>query len=316
MYMFKSYGGSGTVSNVALNNFIGHSNAYTLDLDATWSSMKPVEGDGILYTNMSFSGWSGTCADGRERGPIKFNCPQEVPCTDMLVEDFNVWTDSGNTVEYGCKNAYGSGVCLKEGPEAGALTTTQTVTAASGYSTQTMDGELSTGLGLSVSIAIPTIRASYFPDVPAISARMADSTGASKGVVNDATSAREAAPVETSSPAVAASTAEDSGSIETAAPIVEASSAADSAPMETSAPEAVPVLGGTSVQDAAPVQTGSPFFPLFPNMPNFALATTLETSIKPSETQSLPDTELPATESSIKKPNGSSSCDSKRLRRI
>lgn len=35
MYMFKSHGGSGTVSNVDLNNFVGHSNAYTLDLDST-----------------------------------------------------------------------------------------------------------------------------------------------------------------------------------------------------------------------------------------------------------------------------------------
>ncbi|KAJ4213282.1 hypothetical protein NW759_011124 [Fusarium solani] len=324
MYMFKSYGGSGTVSNVALNNFIGHSNAYTLDLDATWSSMKPIEGDGILYTNMSFSGWSGTCANGRQRGPIKFNCPPDVPCTDMLVEDFNVWTETGSTVEHGCKNAYGSGVCLKEGAEAGAFTTTQTVTAASGYSTQTMDGELSTGLGLSVSIAIPTIRASYFPGVPVISARMADSAGESKDAVSDATSVKEAAPVETSAPAAAASSTEDATSIETPAPVVEASSAEDSAPVQTSAPEAAPVVDVTSAENSAPVQTGGPFFPPFqsfggPNMPDFALATTLETAIKPTETQVVPDTEtetsLPASESSVKKPSGSSSCNAKRRQR-
>ncbi|RSL72937.1 hypothetical protein CEP53_000967 [Fusarium sp. AF-6] len=341
MYMFKSYGGSGTVSNVALNNFIGHSNAYTLDLDATWSSMSPVEGDGILYTNMSFSGWSGTCANGKQRGPIKFNCPPDVPCTDMLVEDFNVWTDSGSTVEYGCKNAYGSGVCLKEGAEAGAFTTTQTVTAASGYSTQTMDGELSTGLGLSVSIAIPTIRASYFPGVPAISARMADSADASQGAVSDATSVQEAAPVETSAAAVAASSvddatsietaapiveassAEDAASIETAAPVVEESSAEDSSPIHTSTPEAAPVVDVTSAENSAPVRTRGPFpgFQSFggPNMPNFALATTLETAVKASETQALPDAEtetsLPATESSGKNPSGSSSCNAKKRRR-
>jgi rhamnogalacturonan hydrolase len=37
MYMFKSYGGGGTVNNVALKNFAGHSNTCTLDLDAQWS---------------------------------------------------------------------------------------------------------------------------------------------------------------------------------------------------------------------------------------------------------------------------------------
>ncbi|KAM5373001.1 hypothetical protein ACJZ2D_007212 [Fusarium nematophilum] len=177
MFMFKSYGGSGTVSNVALNNFIGHSNAYTLDLDATWSSMDPIEGDGILYTNMSFSGWSGTCSNGRQRGPVKFNCPPDVPCTDMEVQDFNVWTDEGDTVEYWCQNAYGAGVCLNDASPATAYTSTQTVSAASGYSTQTMDGELTAGLGLTASIAIPTIRASFFPGVAAISQRMGDSAG-------------------------------------------------------------------------------------------------------------------------------------------
>ncbi|KAF4439128.1 murein transglycosylase [Fusarium acutatum] len=176
MYMFKSYGGSGTVNNVALKNFAGHSNAYTLDLDAQWSSMKPIAGDGILYTNMTFSGWSGTCADGHQRGPIKFNCPADVPCTDMQVDDFTVGSNKGDTVEHVCKNAYGSGACLKEG-DGGAYTTTQTVDAASA-GTPTMDGELENGLGLTVSIAIPTIRASFFPGVAAISPRMADAAKA------------------------------------------------------------------------------------------------------------------------------------------
>ncbi|KNB01546.1 murein transglycosylase [Fusarium oxysporum f. sp. lycopersici 4287] len=176
MYMFKSYGGSGTVNNVALKNFAGHSNAYTLDLDAQWSSMKPIAGDGILYTNMTFSGWSGTCADGHQRGPIKFNCPADVPCTDMQVDDFTVRSNKGDTVEHVCKNAYGSGACLKKG-DGGAYTTTQTVDAASA-ATPTMDGEIENGLGLTVSIAIPTIRPSFFPGVAAISPRMADASKA------------------------------------------------------------------------------------------------------------------------------------------
>jgi rhamnogalacturonan hydrolase len=206
MYMFKSYGGSGTVNNVALKNFAGHSNAYTLDLDAQWSSMKPIAGDGILYSNMTFSGWSGTCADGHQRGPIKFNCPADVPCTDMQVDDFTVGSNKGDTVEHVCKNAYGSGACLKKG-DGGAYTTTQTVDAASA-ATPTMDGELENGLGLTASIAIPTIRPSFFPGVAAISPRMADAT-------KDQATAR----VETPDPAEAGTAADTSDVADVTAPI-------------------------------------------------------------------------------------------------
>ncbi|KAF4984880.1 hypothetical protein FZEAL_33 [Fusarium zealandicum] len=214
MFMFKSYGGSGTVSNVALNNFRGHSNAYSLDLDATWESMKPIAGDGVLYTNMSFAGWSGTCANGVQRGPIKFNCPPDVPCTDMLVKDFNIWTEKGETVEYWCKNAYGSGACLKEGSPAGAFTSTKTISTASGYATKTMDGELAAGLGLSVSIAIPTIRTSYFPGVAAISPRMADSAGKSQAVASNTTASAEVStPIETEAPAFTAAKSSTKSSV-------------------------------------------------------------------------------------------------------
>lgn len=139
MYMIKSNGGDGTVKNVALNNFMGHSNAYTLDFDTTWSSMDVVDGDGIEYSNITFSGWTGTCTDGVERGPVKMNCPADVPCTDIVIEDFNVWTEEGSEVLYGCQNAYGSGACLAAGDADDEFTTTQTITTvtSSAYSTST-----------------------------------------------------------------------------------------------------------------------------------------------------------------------------------
>ena len=55
MYMIKSNGGSGTVKNIVLENFIGHSNAYSLDFNSYWSSMTPVTGNGILYSGITFS---------------------------------------------------------------------------------------------------------------------------------------------------------------------------------------------------------------------------------------------------------------------
>lgn len=138
MYMIKSNGGSGTVKNVAFNNFMGHSNAYTLDFDTAWSSMDVVDGDGITYSNISFNTWTGTATDGVERGPVKINCPAKVPCTDIVVKDFNVWTDSdADEVLWGCQNAYGDGVCLVSGDGDSAYTTTSTVTSVGDYTYST-----------------------------------------------------------------------------------------------------------------------------------------------------------------------------------
>jgi rhamnogalacturonan hydrolase len=52
--MIKSNGGSGSVSNVLFENFIGHGNAYSLDIDQYWASMSPVDGDGVQLNNITF----------------------------------------------------------------------------------------------------------------------------------------------------------------------------------------------------------------------------------------------------------------------
>lgn len=184
MYMIKSNGGDGTVTGLSFNNFMGHSNAYTLDFDTAWSSMSTTDGDGISYSNISFSGWSGSCADGTERGPVKINCPSGNACTDITVEDFSVWTDSGDSVYYGCQNAYGTGACLQSG-DSGTYTTTQTITTGSAaYST--MDNELTTGWDISSSIPVPSMPASFYPGRQPISAILSGS--ASKATASAASS--------------------------------------------------------------------------------------------------------------------------------
>lgn len=170
MYMIKSNGGSGDVYNLAFNNFMGHSNAYTLDFDSAWSSMSVSDGDGISYSNISFSDWTGTCEDGTQRGPVKVDCPESVPCTDITVENFNVWTDEGDEIYYVCQNAYGEGACLNSADASTAYTTTQTIATAGDYSYSTMDNELTTGYDISASIPIPTLPASFYPGRAPISA--------------------------------------------------------------------------------------------------------------------------------------------------
>jgi rhamnogalacturonan hydrolase len=197
MYMIKSNGGSGSVSDVILENFIGmghsppfstqsrcfpikdpqltspgHGNAYSLDIDQAWSSMSTVSGSGVQLDNITISNWKGTEANGAQRGPIKVNCAPGAPCTDVTIEDFAMWTEEGDYQTYVCNSAYGSGACLKE--ESGDVTsysTTVTVkTAPTGYSAATMASDLATAFGTDSEIPIPTIPTSFYPGATPFSA--------------------------------------------------------------------------------------------------------------------------------------------------
>ncbi|OJJ48148.1 hypothetical protein ASPZODRAFT_1529553 [Penicilliopsis zonata CBS 506.65] len=170
MYMIKSNGGNGTVENVVLENFIGHGNAYSLYIDSYWSSMAVVAGDGVTLNNITFTGWTGTEADGAERGPIDVTCSDTNPCTDITIEDFAMWTESGDYQWYKCESGYGTGACLESGDDYVSYTTTSTVTAApSGYSAATMASDLTAAFGTTNYIPIPTIPTSFFPGATPIS---------------------------------------------------------------------------------------------------------------------------------------------------
>lgn len=53
--MIKSNGGSGSVSNVLLQNFISQGTAYGLYINQYWSSMSPIAGNGVKLSNIKFS---------------------------------------------------------------------------------------------------------------------------------------------------------------------------------------------------------------------------------------------------------------------
>ncbi|KAL9111529.1 MAG: hypothetical protein Q9227_004017 [Pyrenula ochraceoflavens] len=131
MYMFKSNGGSGTVSDIVLQNFIGHGNAYSFYINGYWSSQSTASGNGVLYTNVTASNWKGTCANGVQRGPIEAICPDGAPCTDITISDFAMWTDSGSSLVNKCRSAWGTGGCLASGTEDTSYSTSSsTITAA------------------------------------------------------------------------------------------------------------------------------------------------------------------------------------------
>jgi rhamnogalacturonan hydrolase len=128
--MIKSNGGSGTVSNCSFNNFIGHSNAYSLYLNSYWSSMSVVVGSGILYSDLTFSNWKGTAANGVNRAPISVLCPDTMPCERITISGFAMWTDAGSSILEKCQSAWGTGGCLKAGTPKSYATTTSTIKTA------------------------------------------------------------------------------------------------------------------------------------------------------------------------------------------
>jgi rhamnogalacturonan hydrolase len=173
MMLLKSNGGNGTVSDCVFSNFIGHSNAYSLYIDAYWTELALQAGNGILYTDLTFTGWTGTCADGALRAPIIVSCPDDQPCDGIVIEDFAMWTDTGSYEYYKCENAWGSGACLVGGSAHTAYAiTTQTVTAApSGYAAAKMPNDLASGFALTASIPIPTVPTTFFPGATPVTAR-------------------------------------------------------------------------------------------------------------------------------------------------
>lgn len=176
MMMIKSNGGSGLAADLLFENFIGHGNAYSLNIDQYWASMSAVEGDGVALNNVTFKNWKGTAANGAQRGPIKIMCADGAPCEDVVLDDFSMWTESGSKQFYSCRSAYGSGTgpvgaaCLKSGSGGSYAASTMTVSAApSGYTAATMDGDLKSAFGFTVSIPTPTWPSSFYPGVTPVS---------------------------------------------------------------------------------------------------------------------------------------------------
>ncbi|KAJ5096360.1 hypothetical protein NUU61_005716 [Penicillium alfredii] len=125
-----------------------------------------VDGDGVQLNNITTRNWKGTESNGAQRGPIKVSCANGAPCTDLTIEDFAMWVESGDKQTYVCHSAYGSGACLRDEDKHASYSTTVAVTAApSGYSAATMASDLSSAFGTDSPIPIPAIPTSFYPGV-------------------------------------------------------------------------------------------------------------------------------------------------------
>ncbi len=124
MLLVKANGpGIGYVTDHIFRNFSGHSNEYALNLDAA----EDIPGEGLIFDRLTFSAWSGTVKNAAEKPPIRLYCPFQTPCGLLLVEDFNVWTETGERVVYACRSAFGIGACMNQFAGNGPYTSTTTV---------------------------------------------------------------------------------------------------------------------------------------------------------------------------------------------
>jgi rhamnogalacturonan hydrolase len=176
-FMVKSNGGSGNVSNLVLENFIGHSNAYSLDIEQYWESMKTLPGDGVQLSNIKINNWTGTALNGMQRGPLQIKCADGAPCTGVDVTDFEMWTEKGDSQFYSCRSAYTDLqraeplYCLEGGSATKYAITTRTVTTApTGYAVPKLADDLEKEFGFTVSIPVPSMPTSFFPNQAPIKA--------------------------------------------------------------------------------------------------------------------------------------------------
>ncbi|KAF8578955.1 glycoside hydrolase family 28 protein [Ramaria rubella] len=169
IFMIKSWGGDGYVSNVAFQTFLSRGTAYGLDVNQYWSSQTEAPGAGVQLTNISFTNWDGEVVDGVQRSPIQILCADGAPCQQMTLSNVNLWSAT-NQATNKCQSAYGKGACLKSSGSASYAATTTTITEPAGYTTPpTLAGDLVTGFATNSPIPIPTIPSTYYPGLPQIS---------------------------------------------------------------------------------------------------------------------------------------------------
>ena len=145
--------------------------------------MDTLAGNGVALSGLSFKNWQGTIVDPK-RAPIQANCASGAPCTGITFSNLSFWSDTNAAIHYTCASAYGSGYCLKAGSGGSYSAITQTVSSPpAGYNGPKMSADLAAGLGVSVSIPIPSaIPTSFYPGVkPATALMNGNGPGASSG---------------------------------------------------------------------------------------------------------------------------------------
>ncbi|KAL5512388.1 hypothetical protein ACEPAG_3380 [Sanghuangporus baumii] len=169
IFMIKSNGGDGYVRNVQFQDFISRGTAYGLNINQYWSSQSTAPGNGVQLSNIQFQNWDGSVVNGVQRAPIQILCADGAPCTGIVLNNVNLWSDTNQAVDK-CESAFGSGACLRSGTPTSYAATTTTISRPAGFTTPpSLSGDLSQGFATNSPIPIPTIPTTFYPGLPQIS---------------------------------------------------------------------------------------------------------------------------------------------------
>ncbi|OHE90906.1 murein transglycosylase [Colletotrichum orchidophilum] len=106
----KTYpGGSGYVTNVTFENFRSKASLYGLDINQYWQNTLQPDTGAVALSNLVFRNFSGSVADGVKRPPLYLVANDLTFATNVIVEDFTIWTESGTSVVNKISNIFGKG---------------------------------------------------------------------------------------------------------------------------------------------------------------------------------------------------------------
>ncbi|KAL4779967.1 endo-rhamnogalacturonase F [Aspergillus varians] len=137
----KTYpGGSGYVTNITFENFRSKASLYGLNINQYWQNTFEPDTGAVALSNLVFKNFSGSVANGIKRPPLYLIANDLTYATNVTVEDFTVWTESGTEVVNKISNIFGTGddsygpndglVSLGPGETAQPYTSTYTITAS------------------------------------------------------------------------------------------------------------------------------------------------------------------------------------------
>ncbi|CVL08328.1 probable rhamnogalacturonase A precursor [Fusarium mangiferae] len=173
----KTYpGGSGHVTNITFENFRSKASLYGLDINQYWQNTFEPDTGAVALSNLVFKNFSGSVADGSKRPPLFLVANDLSFATNVTVEDFSIWTESGTSVINKISNIFGHGdnsygqangiKSLSSGQAPTAYTSTYTVTATpTGWTAPSFPtwAAASTGYGTDVPIPVYTPAALWKP---------------------------------------------------------------------------------------------------------------------------------------------------------
>jgi rhamnogalacturonan hydrolase len=205
MLMIKTFpggtGAQGEVTESVFENFWGYSTTYALDINQYWEETYSPDTGAVSLNNLVFNNWTGSLADGMERGPVMWSASDIAPSQNITLEDFYMGGLTGDRMINECNNVYGSGGCIQAATGTATYSTVITTwsVAPAGWTAPASPAWGVSGYGLTVPIPVYTpsvfwpaasasataaivtssVSSSAIPVSPVVSSSQTISTGAS-----------------------------------------------------------------------------------------------------------------------------------------